>query len=124
MDSLDQQYNEILRAARTQSAAEKEAEAVSGVFPAVGTKWSLHTTQFDERPYVRAACAQCKTVFTTGDLSFVFRHCGEEELMPLDLKKRLEALQIKKGIRMQTGFDKIRGISRPAPAPAPALNHF
>jgi hypothetical protein len=128
MSTLDTQYNEIMAAAKAGNASDHEKHLAAGVIPASGVNWSLHRYQFDERPYVKASCSRCKTMYTTGELGFVFKHCGEEEAMPIELRDRLEALQIKLGIRIQTFVDEVLGKSRPAPvqkAPAtPNMNSF
>jgi hypothetical protein len=113
--SLDKDYNDIIRAAQATSASENEKHITSGLMPAFGVNWGLHRYQFDQRPYVKASCSRCKTTFMTGELDFVFKHCGEEEPMPVELRDRLEALQIKLGIRIQTFVDGLLGNSRPAP---------
>jgi hypothetical protein len=126
--SIEKDYNEIMAAAKAGSASENEKHVAAGVIPALGVNWSLHRFQFDDRPYVKASCSRCKVMYTTGELGFVFRHCGEQEAMPIEIRDRLEALQIRLGIRVQTFVDEILGKSRPAPvqkAPAtPSLNSF
>jgi len=126
--TLDTQYSEIMASQKQAHALENEKLVASGALPAFGVNWSLHRWQFDERPYVKASCSRCKSVYTTGELGFVFRHCGEAEVMPVELRDRLEALQIKLGIRVQTFIDEILGKSRPTPvqkSPAtPNMNSF
>jgi hypothetical protein len=126
--TLDTQYNEIMAAAKAGNASENEKHVAAGVMPALGVNWSLHRYQCDDRPYVKASCSRCKTMYQTESLAFVFKHCGEQEAMPIELRDRLEALQIKLGIRIQTFVDELLGKSRPAPvqkAPAtPNMNSF
>jgi hypothetical protein len=126
--TLDTQYEEIMSAAKAGSASENEKHVAAGVIPASGVNWSLHRWQVDDLPYVKVGCSRCRTTYTTGELSFVFRHCGEAEPMPIELRDRLEALQIKAGTRFQTFVDELLGKSRPAPvqkAPVtPNMNSF
>jgi len=91
--TLDTQYSEIMASQKQAHALENEKLVASGALPAFGVNWSLHRWQFDERPYVKASCSRCKSVYTTGELGFVFRHCGEAEVMPVELRDRLEALK-------------------------------
>jgi hypothetical protein len=113
--SIEKDFNEIMVAMRATNASDNGKHVAAGLIPAFGVNWSLHRYQFDERPYVKASCSRCKTMYTTGELGFVFKHCGEEEAMPVELRGRLEALQIKMKIRVQTFVDEILGKSRPAP---------
>jgi hypothetical protein len=128
MSTLDTQYNEIMAAAKAGNASDHEKQVAAGVIPALGVNWSLHRFQCDDRPYVKASCSRCRTMYTTPDLHFVFKHCGEQEAMPIEIRDRLEALQIKLGIRIQTFVDELLGKSRPAPvqkAPVPPnMNSF
>jgi hypothetical protein len=128
MSTLDTQYNEIMAAAKATNASDNQKHVAAGVIPAFGVNWSLHRYQCDDRPYVKASCSRCRTMYTTEALHFVFKHCGEQEAMPIELRDRLEALQIKFGIRVQTFVDELLGKSRPAPvqkAPAtPSLASF
>jgi hypothetical protein len=113
--SIEKDYNEIMAAAKAGNASDNEKHVAAGLIPAFGVNWSLHRFQFDERPYVKASCSRCKTTYTTGELGFVFKHCGEAEAIPVELRDRLEAMQIKLGIRVQTFIDELLGKSRPAP---------
>jgi hypothetical protein len=126
--SIEKDFNEIMAAMSATKASENEKHVAAGLIPAFGVNWSLHRFQFDDRPYVKASCSRCKVMYTTGELGFVFRHCGEQEAMPIEIRDRLEALQIKLGIRVQTWVDELLGKSRPAPvqkAPAtPNMNSF
>ena len=90
--SIASEYNAVVAANKAASATEKELNATNSVFPSIGAKWSLHKTQHDGRPYVRVCCADCKTMYTTGQLDFVFKHCGLQEPMPKELHETLHRL--------------------------------
>jgi hypothetical protein len=121
--SLESDYNEIIRGMSAGAAQENENAVTSGAMPAGGVRWGLHRWQCDERPYIKVSCSRCKSTYMTGDLNFVFKHCGVAEAMPAELRDRLEALQLKLGIRVRTFVDGILGNSRSAPTP-PNLNAF
>src|SRR5579871_2665798 len=78
MNSLDAQYNEMLGGMQQSSATEKEALRIQSELPdaCLAAQWTVHKTQYDGRPYVRAACGKCRTTYTTEGLEFVFNHCG------------------------------------------------
>jgi len=126
MSSLDTQYNEIMQSVRSEEANRADKETVTDGFHRIPEyeHWTLHQTQFDGMPYIKFTCAGCKTIWTTTKLELEIHHCHDVSTMPKELSQRLEALQIKLGIRVQTFVDGLLGKSRPASAPAPNLNAF
>jgi len=124
--SIEKQYNELVAgmSASERQRVEKQ-KAVDGFhnIPEF-ERWSLHQTQHDGMPYVRFSCSGCKTIWTTTKLELEIHHCHDVSTMPKELSQRLEALQIKLGIRVQTFVDGLLGKSRPATAPTPNLNAF
>jgi len=129
MSSLDTQWDEIKASIKLSERQRSElyAQEVQGTFSAIPShfeKWSVHQWQYDGRPYAKFSCPNCKTIFTTGQLELEVRHCGDVSRMPEEISKRLEQLQIKLGIRIQTFVDGLLGKSRPATATTPNLNAF
>jgi len=120
MISLADDYNKSLASQKEAAKLETEAQeaAAGGTFlhiPKGGVRWTLHETQYDGRPYAKVTCPGCKNITMTMDLDFVLKHCGQQDAIPADLRKRLEALLIKRGYHAQSFVERILGKSSPTP---------
>jgi len=126
MSTLDTQYIELMAAAASAKAAEEQGHITTGALPQFGMNWGLFQYQYDGRPYIKASCSHCRQFWTTGQLELTIAHCGQVDSMPEDLRDRLEALQIKLGIRVQSFVEKIIGGSSPVKqaVPGPSLASF
>jgi len=124
--SIEKQYNELIAGMSTSERQHAEKLTVADGFHAIPEyeHWTLHQTQFDGMPYIKFTCAGCKSIWTTTKLELEIYHCHDVSTMPKELSQRLEQLQIKLGVRVQTFVDGLLGKSRPASAPAPNLNAF
>ena len=122
MGNLETQFSELMAGQKLGERQRNEAYAqeIQGSFNAIPgdfEKWSVCQWQSTGRPYVKFSCPTCKSIWTTGQLEMEVRHCGDVSRMPEEISKKLEALQIKLGIRIQTFVDGLLGKSRPAPTP-------
>src|SRR5690242_2371876 len=100
MGQIDKDYNEFLASAKQAEAQRKQAEiASSQIVPGSGVNFTLHEFMFDGRPYVMATCGSCRTTLRTEAIDYAWKHCGRTDAVPAELNKRLEAKQIKMGLR-------------------------
>jgi len=122
MGQIDKDYNEFLASAKQAEAQRQQAEIASGqIVPGSGVNFSLHEFMFDGRPYVQATCGSCRTTLRTEQVGYVWKHCGQNDAVPAELNKRLEAKQIKMGLRKAKTFaERLFGKQQPAPN----LNNF
>jgi hypothetical protein len=120
MASFDNEFNQIMAAAKEQSATEREhLERATGIKD--GVNWAFGLTPVGERPFIQVTCSSCRTQFRTEQLEFTWRHCGVKSVCPPELSERLKKAQIKRGIRKATSFvDRLLG-KETAPA---AINNF
>src|ERR1700692_4224368 len=117
MSQIAEQYNEIMKgsAAREEVVSHASTEGFYAI--PFGVDFKLLEFQYDGTPYIKATCSHCKTILQIQNLGYVWKHCSMEPPVPDDLDARLEAAQIKKGIRKQTFIQRLIGKSEPA-APA------
>jgi len=122
--SIGSEYKEIMNTKRVEKAREEQTNAESGDYNAIpkGMNFRLCADQYDGRPYIKCSCSDCKMIVEVTGTKAVFFHCGVEYPIPQELLDRLEAQQIKRGIRRKpTVIQRIKGET---PALAPRLNNF
>ena len=122
MGQIDKDYNEFLASAKHAEASRQQAEiAAGGIVPGSSVNFTLHEFMFDGRPYVMATCGSCRTTLRTEALDYVWKHCGRADAVPAELNKRLEAKQIKMGLRKAKTFaERLFGKAQSVPN----LNNF
>jgi hypothetical protein len=120
MAQLDQQYNEVIKgsALREEGVQHESTEGFYAI--PFGVDFKLLEYQYNGVPYIKASCSHCKTILQIESLNFVWKHCGMETPVPDDRNARLEARQIKKGLRKQSFLQRLTGKSEPVPQ----LNSF
>ena len=98
MDSLNSEYREVLQNSRIKEAAKHDAANTGPHSIPEGVNFKL-VAYSDGIPFIKASCSRCKMIVTTGSLKFEFKHCARVDQVPQDLINRLEARQIKVGVR-------------------------
>ena len=122
MGQLEKDYAEFMASARQAEANRAQAEIAAGhIAPGSGVNFALHEFMYDGRPYVMATCGSCRTTLRTEALDYVWKHCGMKSVVPAELNARMEAKQIKMGLRKAKTFAE-RLFSKNQPAPN--LNNF
>jgi len=121
--SIASEYNEIIRGHKSDQVTQHHSEEPSSDFNRIppGMNFKLLALS-DGIPFIKCSCSDCKMIVTTESVKAVFKHCGVEYPIPQELLDRLEAQQIKRGIRRKpTVIQRIKGET---PALAPRLNNF
>lgn len=120
MDQIHEQAKTLTIGMAINERANRGAEMPEYLRIKEDVNWVLKTRQYDGRPYVRVTCSYCRQDIMTTDVNFVLkhprcdgsRHCSgwDPDPMPEDIRKRLEEMQIKLGLRQaRTLVEKILG---------------